>query len=112
MPVSTFFAGRNRLRGHGWGSTFANWLRTNVVPLLKTGAKYLGKQLISGTSAAATDILEGTKPSDAFKTRIKEVGKDVFTTAKKKLTGRGKKRKVKRGKKKGKRKKTTHKSVF
>lgn len=108
--MSTFYTGRNRLRGFGWGSQLSSWLRTNIVPMLKTGAKYLGKHLIAGTSHAATDILEGVKPKDAFKHHIKQVGRDIFNETKQKLAGRGimkarrrkRKKRVKRCKGKGK----------
>lgn len=103
-----FFKGRNQLRGHGFGSVFSSWLRSNILPLVKSGAKYVGRQLLSGTANVAGDILAGTKPSDAVRTRLKEVGKDIFTRGVGKLTGRGKKRKCRLAqKRKSKRKKTT-----
>ncbi|CAF3699597.1 unnamed protein product [Rotaria socialis] len=91
--ASPYFTGRRYIKGYGFGSTLLNWLRTNIVPLVKSGGKYLGSKLIEGGSKAALDILQDdVKPGQAFKQRMNEVGKDIFQTAKRKLlTGKGQK---------------------
>lgn len=124
--ATPFFNGRRNIKGFGFGSSFVNWLRTNIVPLVKSGGKYIGRKLLEGSSKAATDILQqGVKPGQAFKSRMREVGDEIFQTAKSRITGRGKKRKknikikpVKRAKKKptkkkpNKKKKTKLSTVF
>ncbi|CAF4043619.1 unnamed protein product [Rotaria magnacalcarata] len=71
--ASPYFTGRRYIKGYGFGSTLLNWLRTNIVPLVKSGGKYLGSKLIEGGSKAAIDILQDdVKPSQAFKQRMNE----------------------------------------
>lgn len=90
-----YFKGRNiiqghSLRGYGFGSVFSGWLRSNILPLLKSGAKYVGKQLLTGSVGAAGDILSGSKkPREAIRSRMQQVGKDIFATASSKLRGEG-----------------------
>lgn len=68
---------------------FSSWLRSNILPLLKSGAKYAGKQLLFGTANAAKDVIEGAKPSEAIRVRMKDVGRDILSKTTAKLRGEG-----------------------
>lgn len=93
------FRGSRFQRGHGLGSLFSSLLR-GALPLLKTGAKYIGKRALSTGMKTAEDIMRGENPKEAFKKRLLMEGEDMlndvsrFTKKRKRrnrnMKGRGK----------------------
>ena len=73
------FSGPLVQRGHGLGGIFSSIFRTVapifrgvVAPLLKRGAKAVGKQAITAGAQIATDALAGKPIKQAFKARSQE----------------------------------------
>ena len=60
------FAGSRMQRGHGLGSIFSGLFKA-ATPLLKRGAKALGKQALSTGMELASDLIEGKKIEDSSK---------------------------------------------
>ena len=97
------FRGRRTLRGNGLGGVFS-WLKRISLPLLKQVGGYLGSKLLNTGGNIISDVQSGIEPIDSLKSRVKETGNEIMQTAKGKarkvrklLTGRGKKKKAKRG---------------
>ena len=84
--------------GYGIGS-FLGGLFRSVFPLLKQGAKTVGKELLRTGINVAGDVLDNNSPiEEALKTRWQEAKSNLKTKAKNKinqvLVGSGKKKKV------------------
>ncbi len=77
LPV---FMGARRQRGHGLGSILSGLLRT-VTPLLKRGAKALGKRALKTGMQIAGDVIQGKNVKKAAKRRLKQMGADLVTKA-------------------------------
>lgn len=65
-----YYAGARVQRGHGIGGIFKS-LGAAILPTLKAGGKFLGKQLLSTGAQVVNDILEGQSFSDSIKQRGK-----------------------------------------
>ena len=63
LPV---FAGASFQRGHGLGSLFGGLVRM-AMPLLKTGAKRLGKEALKAGVGVAGDVLSGQNVKTSMK---------------------------------------------
>ncbi len=87
VPV---FEGVNLQRGYGLGGILGGLLRS-AVPLLKQGAKALGKQVLKTGVGIAQDTLAGQNFRTAAKRRLKESGKTLGRQAVRKMTGSGRK---------------------
>ena len=85
LPV---FSGAPYQRGHGLGSLFRG-LAKMAIPLLKKGAKRLGKEALSTGLAIGSDVMQGKNVKQAAKTRGREATRRV-------LRGQGIKRKTQR----------------
>ena len=70
LPV---FRGNRVQRGHGLGSMFKGLLKS-VVPLVKSGAKSLGKQALSTGLDITRDVLSGKKFQRRRSTEIERDG--------------------------------------
>ena len=73
MPV--FMGGRHQ-RGHGLGNFFAQ-LKRFAVPLLKRGAQFLLPRLFKTGTEIMSDVSQGQKVKDAFKSRVPGAIKDT-----------------------------------
>lgn len=92
-----YYQGANFQRGYGFGSLFRSFFRA-AVPLLKSGAKTVGKQLFHSGVNMLNDISKGDDLKVATKRRLKEAGQQLTDKAAVKLktmigSGRNKKRK-------------------
>lgn len=68
MPV---FQGSRMQRGHGLGSILSGFFRS-AWPLIQTGAKAFGKQVLRTGLRIANDVSEGSNFKEASKRRIPE----------------------------------------
>lgn len=100
MPV---FQGARMQRGHGLGSILSGFFRS-AWPLIQTGAKAFGKQVLRTGLQIANDVAEGQKFKESSKRRIPE-GIKAFASSNdfNMQSGSGKKRRKRQTKKKNKR---------
>lgn len=92
IPV---YHGQSVQRGYGFGNILASAFRS-ALPLLKRGAAYLGRKLLSTGAKVATDVVSGIPVKTSFKSRAKTAGKDTLLSAAeeiKRMTGSGIKKK-------------------
>lgn len=93
----SFYQGTPLQRGYGFGSFFRSLFRA-AVPLFKSGARTVGKQLLSSGVNVLNDISQGENFKVAARRHIKEAGKSLTDKAASKVknmigSGRNKKRK-------------------
>lgn len=91
----SYYSGSPYQKGYGIGAIFRSLFRT-AVPLLKSGAKAIGKQLMSSGLHTLNDISRGDDVKTAVKRRMKEAGKQLTDKASDKLKnmiGSGKRKK-------------------
>ena len=107
MPV---FQGARMQRGHGLGSILSGFFRS-AWPLIQTGAKAFGKQVLRTGLQIANDVAEGQKFKESSRRRIPE-GIKAFASSNdfNMQSGSGKKRRKRQSKKKNKRVK--HNDIF
>lgn len=87
-----YYRGTVLQRGHGIGGFFAKLFRS-AMPLLKSGAKSVGKEVLRTGTMIASDMLSGENFKSSLKTRAKETGKKLARKAVQKadeMIGRGK----------------------
>jgi hypothetical protein len=89
------FQGARLQRGHGLGS-FLSGLFRNAWPLIQTGAKALGKQVLRTGLQIANDVADGDQFMDAAKRRLPE-GIKAFTSSSDLNTQSGSGRKRRKG---------------
>lgn len=83
--ISHVYIGSPNQRGHGIGS-FLGGLFRRIIPLLKRGARAVGKEALRSGINAANDIMEtGMHPKEAFKTRLRESGENLKRKAEEKI---------------------------
>lgn len=83
--ISQVYIGSPNQRGHGIGS-FLGGLFRRIIPLLKQGARVVGKEALRSGVNVATDILDsGMHPKEAFKTRLRESGENLKRKAEEKI---------------------------
>jgi len=83
--ISQVYIGSPYQRGHGIGS-FLGGLFRRIIPLLKQGARAVGKEALRSGINAATDIMDaGVHPREAFKTRLRESGQNLKRKAEEKI---------------------------
>jgi hypothetical protein len=91
-----------RHTGNGLGGILSGLARSIMpvlAPILKKGAKFVGKQLLSSGVGIANDLLSGKKLKSSLSTRGKEAAKNVLlkaTTTKEKNPVTRRQRKPKR----------------
>lgn len=71
------FQGAPFQKGYGIGSVLGGLFR-GVLPLLKQGAKTIGKEAITSAALFANDLIDGHRPSSALQTRAKQAGTNLF----------------------------------
>jgi hypothetical protein len=67
------YRGANYQKGHGIGSFLGGLFRT-VLPLLKSGAKAVGREALRTGAHVLGDIVEQRPVKESFKNRINEAG--------------------------------------
>ena len=94
-----YFAGPAYQRGHGIGSLFRGLFRF-AMPLLKQGAKAVGRQALQTGIEVAGDMLENRPIKESLRTRVREAGSSLRTKAENKVnefhSGSGRRRARKR----------------
>ena len=75
-----FYSGAQYQRGHGLGSIFASIGRA-VLPLVKSGAKAVGRELLKSGSRIASDVLAGENVKRAAIRRAKQAGSNLLNRA-------------------------------
>ena len=71
------FAGRTVMGGGGFGSVLSGLLRS-AAPLLKSGAKALGKRALNVGIKTAGDVLGGQNVKSSLKRHASESVNDIF----------------------------------
>jgi hypothetical protein len=74
------FAGRRYQRGHGLGSIFGGLFKA-AMPLLKKGAKTLGREALKTGLNIAGDVVQGRNIKPAAEARLKSTGQNLFQKA-------------------------------
>jgi hypothetical protein len=74
------FAGRRYQRGHGLGSIFGGLFKA-AMPLLKKGAKTLGREVLKTGLDIAGDVVQGRNIKQAAQSRLKSTGQNLFQKA-------------------------------
>lgn len=74
------YAGRRFQRGHGLGSILGSLFKS-AAPLLKKGAKALGKEALKTGMHVAADALEGRNVKESLKSRVKDTGRQMVNRA-------------------------------
>ena len=74
------YAGGRFQRGHGLGSIFRG-LSKAAMPLLKSGAKTLGREALKTVFNIAGDVVQGKNLKQAATTRLKTTGQRMLLTA-------------------------------
>lgn len=83
--ISHVYIGSPNQRGHGIGS-FLGGLFRRIIPLLKQGAKAVGKEALRSGANMASDIVSaGIQPREAFRTRLRESGRNLKRKAEEKI---------------------------
>lgn len=72
------FIGATVQQGSGIGGIFSKFIR-GMGPVLKTGAKMAGQQLLNTGLNIANDIIDGKKFADAAKSNLNSGGKRLLT---------------------------------
>lgn len=84
----TPYTGPNFQRGHG----FISGLFRSIVPLLKRGARFVGKQMVHSGADFLNDVVQKRPVKEAFQSRLKEAGDAISAGVKRKvsdMTGSG-----------------------
>lgn len=96
-----YYRGAPFQSGYGLGGLFRSFFRS-AVPLLKSGAKAVGKQLFHSGVGVFNDVSRGEDVNTAVKRRAKEAGRqltDKAATRLKTMIGSGRNKKRKRSRK-------------
>lgn len=75
-----YYQGAPYQKGYGFGGLFRSFFRA-AVPLLKSGAKTIGKQLFHSGVDVLNDVSRGDNVKVAAKRRLKEAGKHLTDKA-------------------------------
>lgn len=92
-----YYQGASFQKGYGFGGLFRSFFRA-AVPMLKSGAKAIGKQLFHSGVNMLNDLTQGDDIKTAAKRRLKEASRVLTDKAAKNVktmigSGRNKKRK-------------------
>ena len=74
------YVGTRYQRGHGLRSIFGSLFKS-AVPLLKIGAKTLGREALKTGLNLASDVMEGQNVTQAVKSRLKSTGQNLLQKA-------------------------------
>ena len=78
--VLPYFSGTRYQQGCGLGNIFSSTAKT-VLPLVKSGSKAIGKQVLRSGVGFASDVLSGKNPKQAAIDRLKAVGSNLLKAA-------------------------------
>lgn len=96
IRIINYYQGNLYQRGYGFGGIFRSLFRA-AVPLFKSGAKAVGKQLLNSGMSLMGDISQGQNFKMAAKRRLKEAGNnlaDKASTKVKNMIGSGRRKKM------------------
>ena len=97
--IGQVYSGTNFQKGHGIGSFLSSIFRS-IVPLFKSGARAVGKEMLRTGGNIMHDIAMDTSPRESMKRRFGEAGDNIKNKLNNKLdvlVGQGyKKRKITR----------------
>ena len=92
-----YFTGARYQQGYGLGNIFSSIAKT-VLPLVKSGAKAVGKEVLRSGVGFASDLLGGKNAKQAAIDRVKLAGSNLIKTATRKRKAPTKVQKKKRKK--------------
>jgi len=98
-----YYQGATYQKGYGIGGLFRSLFRV-AIPLFKSGAKAIGKQMLKSGVDLVNDVAQGVDVQTAAKQRLKEAGKvlaNKATTKVRTMIGSGKKNKKRKQSKRG-----------
>lgn len=79
------FRGRRYQRGSGLFSALGGLFKT-IIPLLKSGAKAVGKEALKVGTSVLTDVAStGRSPKESLRSRLKEAGSNLKRKADEKI---------------------------
>ena len=78
-----YFSGARIQQGYGLGNLFSS-IAKSVLPLVKSGAKAVGKQVLQSGVDFASDVLSGKNAKQAAIDRAKAAGSNFLRAAKRK----------------------------
>ena len=79
-----YFAGARVQQGYGLGNLFSS-IAKSVLPLVKKGAKTLGKQVLQSGVEFASDVLHGKNAKQAAIDQAKAAGSNLLQAAQQKI---------------------------
>ena len=79
-----YFAGARVQQGYGLGNLFSS-IAKSVLPLVKKGAKTLGKQVLQSGVEFASDVLHGKNAKQAAIDQARAAGSNLLQTAQQKI---------------------------
>lgn len=82
--VGPIFKGSPLQRGHGIGS-FLSQIFRSVFPLLKSGAKAVGKEALNAGFGVLRDSIDRKPLHESVKARMREAGGSLMTKAERKI---------------------------
>lgn len=94
-----YFKGQSYQKGYGLGGFFRKFFKwaspyiSKIMPIIKQGAKHVGKEVIDSAANIAKDVLEGKDLKESSSTRINDSIDNLVSN--KPMTGSGYKRKRK-----------------
>lgn len=78
------FRGTSYQRGHGIGQFFGGLLRT-VMPLIKSGARAIGRQVLTSGASLLGDVVAKKPFKQSFRERVAEAGESLKRKAESKV---------------------------
>ena len=94
-----YFNGARYQQGYGLGNIFSSITKT-VLPLVKSGSKAIGKQVLRSRVGFASDVLSGKNAKQAAINRAKAAGSNLFKAAARKRKARPQKTRVEKRRRK------------
>lgn len=82
-----YFSGAQYQKGYGLGNIFSS-IAKSFLPLVKSGARAIGKQVLRSGVGLASDVLQGKNIKQAAVERAKVAGVNLLQSAKRKATNR------------------------
>lgn len=82
--IGIIYKGAPYQRGHGIGS-FLGGLFRSVLPLLKSGAKFVGKEALNAGAGLLSDLVNARPLDESVKTRLKTVSGNLKRKADEKI---------------------------
>ena len=88
-----YFNGARYQQGYGLGNIFSSIAKT-VLPLVKSGSKAIGKQVLRSRVGFASDVLSGKNAKQSAIDRAKAAGSNLLKAAARKRKARPQKTRV------------------